>query len=60
METKKDPTLHEALAEAGYTSAPGSYGRRKIIDRAGNVIGEMTAREGWKFLGVLPKRLPEE
>jgi hypothetical protein len=46
----KDQTLNQALQARGWTTQPGTYGRKKIFDRAGVLIGQMTASETWDTL----------
>ena len=46
----EDQTLNQSLQARGWTTQPGTYGRKKIFDRAGVLIGEMTASETWGAL----------
>ncbi len=49
-----DPTLHEALAAAGFRAEDGGvwtqYGRRIVRVSDGLVVGEMSARGAWAWL----------
>lgn|GEM_PF-6931584 len=45
------PTLHEALAAAGYTTASSTHGRKWIVNRrSGLVVFRGCAWEVWEWL----------
>ena len=49
------PSLHEALAARGYTSASeGAVGRRTVYAADGARIGSFDAHEAWAWLAALP------
>ena len=46
----REPTLNAALAAIGWTALPASFGRRRIVDEAGDVLGDITASTLWAVL----------
>lgn len=45
-----DQTLNQALAARGWTTEAGTYGRKRVYDRSGDLVGELTASETWDAL----------
>jgi hypothetical protein len=45
-----DQTLNQAIAVRGWTTEPGTYGRKRVYDRSGDFVGELTASETWDAL----------
>jgi len=45
-----DQTLNQALAARGWTTEPGTHGRKRVYDRSGDFVGELTASETWDAL----------
>ena len=50
--SEPEPTLHEALAAVGWSSAPTAHppGCRMVFDADGAVVGSMTASATWAIL----------
>jgi hypothetical protein len=46
-------TLHEALASHGCHSVDGTHYGCRVVMRGDEVIGEMTAAQGWIFVRTL-------
>lgn len=47
MTAVADPSLNEALAAIGWTSAPARFGVREIYDDQGRALGRMTASDAF-------------